>query len=242
MPDAHYDEPRLAELYDLSNGWSEDSDYYCKLAGPGLVRVLDIGCGTGILTDAYAARGHAVTGADPSPAMLTIARAKPHGNHIRWVESDAQSLDVGEQFELITLTGHAFQTLTSDADIQAAAAAIRRHLAPGGLAVFESRNPAIDWPARWAYAIELVTPSGTVRETRNFLGRDEECLTFDLEYAFPDGEILRSRSVLRFADQLTIEAAFAAEGLTSESVLGNWVGSPFDPATSPEMIFHMRHA
>lgn len=81
-----------------------------------------------------------------------------------------------------------------------------------------------------------------MRETRNFLGRDEECLTFDLEHAFPDGEILTSRSVLRFADRVAIEAAFAAEGLTSEAVFGNWDGSPFDPATSPEMIFHMRHA
>lgn len=35
MPDAHYDDPRLAALYDLGNGWSEDSDYYCKLPGPG---------------------------------------------------------------------------------------------------------------------------------------------------------------------------------------------------------------
>jgi len=242
MPDAHYDDPRLAAIYDLGNGWSEDSDYYLALAGTAPCRVLDIGCGTGIITDAMAGMGHHVVGADPSPGMLAVARTKPHGGTIRWVESDAQLLDLAETFDLIIMTGHAFQTLTRDADIKAAAASMKRHLAPDGRVVFESRNPLIDWPSRWAYATELDTPQGRVRETREFLGRTDECMTFDLRYAFADGTELVSRSVLRFAGREVIEALFRAEGLVAEQVHGDWDGSGFNPATSPEMIFHLRHA
>jgi len=242
MPDAHYDDPRLAAIYDLGNGWSEDSDYYLALAGTTPCRVLDIGCGTGIITDAIAARGHTVVGADPSPGMLAVARTKPNAANIRWIESEAQALDLGETFDLIIMSGHAFQTLVEDADIRSAAAVMKRHLAPEGRVVFESRNPVIDWPCRWAYATDLDTPQGMVRETREFLGRTDDRMTFDLRYAFPDGLELVSHSVLRFASCDVIEALFRAEGLVTEKVHGDWDGSAFDPAASPEMIFHFRHA
>ena len=241
MPDAHYDDPRLAAIYGLGNGWSEDSDYYLALAGTTPCRVLDIGCGTGIITHAIAAKGHTVVGADPSPGMLAVARSKPNAGRIRWVESKAQSLDLGETFDLIIMTGHAFQTLVEDADIAAAAAAMKRHLAPGGRVVFESRNPAIDWPSRWAYATELDTPEGVVRETRELLGRADDCMTFDLRYAFPDGLELVSRSILRFAGRDVIEALFRAEGFVTEKVRGDWDGSGFDAPASPELIFHFQH-
>lgn len=39
-------------------------------------KVLDVGCGTGIFTDWFAGCGHQVTGLDPSPGMLNIARLK----------------------------------------------------------------------------------------------------------------------------------------------------------------------
>ena len=39
-------------------------------------KVLDVGCGTGIFTDWFAGQGHQVTGLDPSPHMLNIARLR----------------------------------------------------------------------------------------------------------------------------------------------------------------------
>lgn len=242
MPDAHYDDHRLAALYDLGNGWDDDHDFYLALAGGDPLRILDIGCGTGILADAYAARGHAVTGADPSPAMLDMARRKPNADRITWVRSDAQSLDLDERFDLIVMTGHAFQTLLTDEDMDAAIAAMRRHLAPDGLAVFESRNPAIDWQSRWAYAIELDAPGGKVTETRELAGRDGDTMTFDLRYRFADGEELVSHSTLRFPTRDTVEAGLTRAGLRCEKLLGDWDSSPLDPAVSPEMIFHVRAA
>src|ERR1044072_3441394 len=90
MPDKHYENSKLVEIYDLDSPWSIDRNFYLSLAGMPPQKILDLGCGTGLLTDAYAVQGHEVTGVDPSPAMLEAARRKPHGHQIEWVESSAQ--------------------------------------------------------------------------------------------------------------------------------------------------------
>ena len=66
MTDLHYEHPKLVDVYDLGNGWSEDRNFYLSLAGDKPISILDLGCGTGLLSNAYAERGHMVTGADPA--------------------------------------------------------------------------------------------------------------------------------------------------------------------------------
>lgn len=85
MPDTHYEHPKLAAIYDVFSPWSIDRDFYLGLAGDSPQHVLDLGCGTGLLCDAYAARGHHVTGVDTTAAMLAVARQKPHGDRVEWV-------------------------------------------------------------------------------------------------------------------------------------------------------------
>ena len=149
MPDEHYDNPLLAELYDIQCGWSEDRDFYLALAGTSPKSILDLGCGTGLLCRRYAERGHDVTGADPSPAMLDVAHRNAGAAAIDWMLASAQSFRSAKRYDLIISTGHAFQVLEDDADILAGLATMRLHLKPDGRAVFESRNPAIDWATRW---------------------------------------------------------------------------------------------
>jgi 2-heptyl-1-hydroxyquinolin-4(1H)-one methyltransferase len=72
-------QPALAELVDL--GWYEG-------------RVLDIGCGTGELGLALAARGHLVTGVDLAPTAIERARHKAaeRGLDAEFVVADATEL------------------------------------------------------------------------------------------------------------------------------------------------------
>lgn len=57
---------------------------------PSKARVLDLCCGQGNVSEALATAGHDVVGADFSPAMLALARARAPG--IEFVEADAQDL------------------------------------------------------------------------------------------------------------------------------------------------------
>jgi hypothetical protein len=45
---------------------------------------------------AFLHRGHRVTGVDPSPQMLAVARSRAGGELVRWIQGDATCLAAGE--------------------------------------------------------------------------------------------------------------------------------------------------
>lgn len=242
MPDAHYVNPRLADIYDLDSGWSIDRDFYLSLAGTtSREQILDLGCGTGLLCNAYAANGHEVTGVDPSSAMLDVARKKHYGRRIEWIQSFAQNFQSDKFFDLIIMTGHAFQVLLEDNDVLSTFSVMQRHLKPEGRAVFESRNPLVDWTRDWDYDLDLESASGRVHEARRFIAMENDRMTFELRYQFPDEQLV-STSELRFWSRKEIEERLTAQGLYIEELFGGWHGEPFDEGTSCEMIFRCKLA
>ena len=241
MLDAHYVNPRLVELYDIDSGWSVDRTFYLALAGAERKSILDLGCGTGLMCEAYAKRGHDVTGVDPSEAMLAVAQRKPHGASIEWVRSTSQDYCSEKRFDLIIMTGHAFQVLLKDEDIAAALTVMRQHLKPDGRAVFESRNPAIDWAKEWAGERVLEHNGQKVRLTNPVTASIGDRVFFESRFHFPD-EYLVSKSELRFLSKQGIEERLAAAGLIVESLFGDWGETLFDPQISKEMIFFARAA
>ncbi|MGH6926553.1 MAG: class I SAM-dependent methyltransferase [Propylenella sp.] len=239
--DAHYEIAELVELYDVACGWSPDRDFYLALAGAAPIAVLDLGCGTGLLCDAYAVRNHEVTGVDPSPAMLAVAQRKPNASVITWVQASAQDHRSDQKFDLEIMTGHAFQTLLDDADILRAFETMRAHLNPGGLIVFESRNPGFDWRSVWDRDKMLEHSGLRIVERSRLLELEDGRLTFELTYLFPE-KTLVSRSVLNFPTRAKVLALLSESGLSVEAVLGDWDGTPFDEGASREMIFLARAA
>lgn len=129
--DRLFDDPDLVQFCDWDCPWTADFDGFAALvAGAGAV--LDLGCGTGIFAAVLAGRGASAVGVDPAAAMLGIARVRPGGQLVTWVEADARHLDLGKRFDAVVMTGHAFQTLLTVKDRAAVLAVIRRHLLPGG--------------------------------------------------------------------------------------------------------------
>lgn len=85
--DLHYADPRLVALYDLDNPAGADTRFYLDLAAEVSARqIIDLGCGTGLLTRALARTGVQVVGVDPAPAMLAWARQQPGAEQVRWIQ------------------------------------------------------------------------------------------------------------------------------------------------------------
>jgi len=75
----------------------EDSQLACDLAGIGSGdHVVDIGCGSGITVRAALKRGATVTGIDPAPVMLRVARLTTWRRGATWLEGTAEALPVGD--------------------------------------------------------------------------------------------------------------------------------------------------
>ena len=229
-----YQHAPIAEIYDVANPWSPDNDFYLSLVGPSPCSVLDLGCGTGTVCCALAERGHRVTGVDPAAAMLAVARRKPHADQVEWIESSAQNYKSHRRFDLVVMTGHAFQVLLTDADSLAVLQVMRSHLNERGKIAFETRNPRVDWVAEWAGRTRILP--GEVLETLEITGKDAEFISFQTSYRSPHVTLTTS-STLRFPSREHVEALIARSGLVVRDVFGDWDAGPFEAARSREMIF-----
>jgi len=90
--------------------------------------VLDLGCGTGISSRAFAARGLRVIGVDPNSSMLAEARARGGGPEYREGEAEGTGLPAG--CADLVVAAQCFHWVDRDRSV----AEIRRVLRPGGWA------------------------------------------------------------------------------------------------------------
>ena len=229
MADENYQDPRLAALYDAFNPWGRDTDFYIALAGSAPQRILDIGCGTGLLTAAFTELGHKACGVDPAGPMIDIAQRRPDGDGTQWVQGLAADAPAGP-FDLAVMTGHAFQVLLDDSAIAELLAEVLARLAPHGRFAFETRNPAMGSWRRWTpeetRRVVTVDGFGPVETWHRASEPVGETVAFESFYRFETGETLTSQSVLRFADQPRIDALLRKAGFAAVEWLGGWDAGP----------------
>ena len=131
-------------------------DYFRSMFGGfGGKRVLDVGCGGGILAEALAREGAIVTGIDPSEKSLAAARehAAQSGLTIDYRHGTAETLSGA--FDLV----FAVDVLEHVADLDQTLAAIALVLAPGGGLGFLTHNRTL------AAFLELIWDEEYVRHT-----------------------------------------------------------------------------
>ncbi len=237
--DRLYRDPALAQFYDLDNGWAPDLDY-CRHLAEDAESVLDLGCGTGLFA-ARMAEGRRVVGVDPAAAMLEIARSRPGGRAVEWLEADARSLRLEERFDLIVMTGHAFQVFLEERNQRAVLATIAYHLAHHGRFIFDSRNPAAeewhDWtPERSRRQLEHPTLGPVEAWNEAEFDPGSGIVTYWTHYRVTaSGDLLSAESHIRFTPQKTLAALLDDAGLAVDTWLGDWQGNPYTP-TSPDII------
>jgi 2-polyprenyl-6-hydroxyphenyl methylase/3-demethylubiquinone-9 3-methyltransferase len=103
----------------------------------GKVRVLDIGCGAGFLTNRLAACGWHVAGLDASESSLAVAAARDATNSVRYQVGDARSLPFPDGSFDVACAMDFLEHVDEPGRVIAEAA---RVLAPGGLFFFHTFN------------------------------------------------------------------------------------------------------
>jgi SAM-dependent methyltransferase len=214
-----------ARLYDAQNPWGPGDEFYLGLvmdAGD----VLDVGCGTGTLLKRARRDGHRgrLVGLDPGAGMLAVAREEPS---IEWVDGVLRPGAYDAEFDLVTMTGHAFQELRTDEEILATLRAMRDAIRPDGRIVFETRNPGARAWESWDDSSFEVPYQGTTIRVRYEVHKVEgELVTFS---EITDGGRWHDQvdaATLRFLPRIELDRFLAEAGLRVETHYGDWERGP----------------
>jgi hypothetical protein len=165
---------------------------------------------------------------------------------IEWILGDLGSASWDQEFDLVVMTGHAFQVFVEDAEVRAALAAIRSALRDDGRFAFETRNPRMREWERWTPedAQEATDASGAkIRvERRVEAPVVDEIVRFTHTFTSPRWDQPRvSRSTLRFLDATSLSSFLSGAGMAIEQQFGDWSGEPLGDV-SPEIITIARRA
>ena len=233
-PDDPEADPRLPAIYDAENTWAADDDLFLELAGPAPRRVVDLGCGTGRLTIALAAAGHAVTGVEPNPAMLARARAKPGAERVSWIAGTSSAIP-GAAFGVALMTSHVAQVFVDDGEWLGVLRDLRRGLVAGGTLLFDARDPRArgweSWTADASRAVVDVDGVGPVETWVDVVGVDGEVVSYTWSNVLPDGDVIAGSDALRFRPEATLRDMLAASGFEVTSLFGGWQRQPVGPDT-----------
>ena len=210
--DRLFPEPILAELYDAFCAGRPDFGFYLPLV-MSADSVLDVGCGTGELLRLAREAGHTgrLCGLDPAEAMLEQARKRPD---VEWVHGDLSSVEWCREFDLVVMTGHAFQVLVENYQLRESLASIRSALTLDGRFVSETRNPLARGWERWIpdNEVEVAHGGSVVRMAHQVeLPVTGDVVSFTATFTSPDWDRPQvSRSTLRFLDVVSLSSFLSA--------------------------------
>ncbi len=176
---------------DLARIHHEGFAFHAEACAPGILAllepllgrdgtVLEVGCGSGLLTRHLVDAGHRVIATDASPAMLDLARrTAPRAEEIRLLVLPDDPLPAADA---IVGVGHAVNYLPDLPAVQRALVAMARALRPGGVLALDVCDLAwgaarVDQPSLgrvgedWALVTEFSVPSPDryVREMTTFV-------------------------------------------------------------------------
>ena len=138
--------------------------------------VLELGCGTGSLTELLAAQGFDMIGIDCSDGMLNIACEKKEksGLDILYLNQDMRSFELYGTVRAVVSVCDSLNYLLEDEDLVACFQLVNNYLDPGGVFIF-------DFNTRYKY--ETVIGDSVIAENR------EDCSFIWENYYDPESDI-----------------------------------------------------
>ena len=201
------------------------------LVGPG-VRVLDLGCGPGLVAGRLARLGCHVTGVDLSRSSLALARhaAEREGLAIDYRQLDFRALCDVRRYDVV-LQAYGELSTFAPADRDDLLARIRRALVPGGAFVFDASTPALHPPTgrRWdASAGGFWRPGPHLVLEERFVtpAEDGTQLACDQYVVVDAGGVTTYRMWFHDHTPASLVAVLEAAGFAVEDVRGTLTGEP----------------
>ncbi|MDQ0170180.1 class I SAM-dependent methyltransferase [Paenibacillus tundrae] len=219
--------------YDLEfGGETNKHDFYLEMAKSNPGKVLDLACGTGMTTIHLARAGIDITGVDIATSMLAYARVKAEGLPVEFIEADARTFESDHRYAMIYLTGNAFQAFLSDEDQKALLHTVHELLEPGGLFVFETRNPegcdlSDEGEEVWGTFVDIEGVTVKVSGTQTYDAATQVMHWFTIrDWGYKQ---TNSRIACRFTDNATLHNLLTSQNFTIEHQYADWDKTPFTP-------------
>jgi uncharacterized membrane protein len=162
MVDRLFSDAALAALYDTFGAGRRDFGFYLPIV-MSAQSVLDVGCGTGALLRTAREAGHTgrLCGLDPADAMLRQARKR---SDVEWILGDLSGVTWDRQFDLVLMTGHAFQVFIEDDELRVAVGSVLSLIAAAmsGLWALGGADRLLLIAAALVYLLCVQLPTATI--------------------------------------------------------------------------------
>ncbi len=205
---------------------------------------LDAACGTGLHAVVLARMGVVTTAADPSRAMLDVARrhAEEEGVLVTFVEADFSSLKtrLSDRFQAVLVLGNSVPHVIERNELAASLGSLAGVIAPHGILVLQLLNYERILAGR-----ERIV--GVNREGDKYFVRFydflEELVQFNVLVIAAEGGKISHRltsTVLRPYRLAELVQPLDTAGLRVVDTFGDMSFSPFDPVSSPNLVIVAR--
>lgn len=139
----------LAEIYDVEQNFTDDIEYYLRMASRFGDPILELGAGTGRLLIPLAKKGYQVVGLEKSPSMVDIFLRKIDSledriqKRISVIEGDMSEFNLDKKFSFIFMAYNTLNHLRRDQVLECFRC-VKKHLAPHGVFMLNNDIPSLE--------------------------------------------------------------------------------------------------
>lgn len=213
--DAYTSFARVYDMFMDNIPYREWCDYLTDLLGEYGIKdglVLDLGCGTGTLTELLADEGYDMIGVDCAEDMLEIALEKKleSGKDILYLLQDMREFELFGTVRAVVCICDSVNYLLEYEDLVKTFKLVNNYLDPGGVFIFDINTP---------YKYEVLLADHTIAENRDegsFIWENdydrESCLnTYALTLFIPEDRDSLGGEWYRKYEELHVQRAFSLE-------------------------------